>query len=128
EPLEPLVAARDVEDDVVVRRETVARKKVLERCEIVARLVALGAELELDVGFVCIVGARAGRETDRREREKEREHTSTHVPARIRESRSLSDTPARATRDRPAERRTCPARRAARSCSPTAPSRRTRPP
>src|SRR5262249_8224216 len=47
-----LVAARDIEDYVLVRREPVREQEVLERGAIVALLVLLVADLEVELGLV----------------------------------------------------------------------------
>ena len=81
--VERFVAARDVEKHVPVRRQSVRREEVLERAAVVARLVLLGGEPELEIGLVGdVVGVGGGSEhddgEDRRERERKAAENAAH--------------------------------------------------
>ena len=67
--LQLLVRAGDVEEHVAVRDEPVRREEVLESAREVGLLVRLGAELELEVGFVGEVVGAGGRRSSEEQRQ-----------------------------------------------------------
>src|SRR5262249_24456534 len=81
-PLQLLVGARDVEDDVLVGDEPVRREEVLEGALEIASVVALRSELELAIGLVGhVVGARYARGGEQSPEEQRRDEKPPGPPS-----------------------------------------------
>jgi hypothetical protein len=73
---EPLVGARNIENDVAIGDETVGSQKVLQGFPVVSLLVGLRCESEMQIGFVCkVVGNRPRGSEQRRYGEQQNEKT-----------------------------------------------------